>query len=182
MSYKGLFCGFTQPDKYLGDASKVTYRSMWERAVMQWLDTCPAVAKWSSEEVVIPYFDPVQAKGRRYFVDFYIKLQDGREMLIEVKPHKETQQPKEGAKRTRKFIAECQTWATNQAKWDEAKRIADTNGMQFEVWTEHHLQKLGIMKSFLVGDKAMFRAERRAMPNSKYNKVRKTTTVPKRRS
>lgn len=185
MAYRGVFSGITQPEKYIGDITKITYRSMWERSLMVWLDACPAVSHWSSENFIVEYYDPVQSKARRYYVDFYLRLSDGREILVEVKPHKETEPPKQGTRRTAKFLTECKTFETNQAKWEAARKMAEYHGMKFEIWTEHHLKKLGVVKEFTVGNKTLMRAERRAMPGSKYNpqnKVRRTKTTPKRRS
>jgi hypothetical protein len=42
-------------EKYAGDVSAIKYRSMWERQVFRWCDENSSVAKWSSEEIVIPY-------------------------------------------------------------------------------------------------------------------------------
>lgn len=179
------------PDKYQGDITKITYRSLWERSMMLWLDQCPAVTKWASETAAVAYYDPVQNKERTYFIDFWVQIGD-KELLIEVKPFRETEPPKSATRKTRKFITECATYETNQAKWSAARQMADMYGLKFEVWTEKHLTKLGILKEFQSGNKTMLRAERRAMPNSKYNpavrarktasKLRKTSTTPRRKS
>lgn len=185
MAYKGVFSGFENPQKYVGDISRVTYRSAWERSVMVWCDKSPAIKQWSSETVTIGYYDPVSNKERTYYVDFFLELADGRQILVEVKPHRQTSLPKPPQRRTQKFIMECKTWETNQAKWFAARQFAELYGMRFEVWTENELKKLGIIQGFAAGDKALMKAERRAMPASKYNptnRKRKPTTRPKRRS
>lgn len=189
MAYRGVFSTFTKPEKYVGDISKVTYRSLWERSVMVWLDSCPQVTKWSSETFIVDYYDHIHNKSRQYYVDFYMQMSSGAEFLIEVKPDKETKQPVQKARKTRNFLHECATYEINQAKWTAAKKVAELYGMKFDVWTEHHLKKLGIIKEFAAGNKTLLRAERRALPNSKYNpqvkakvKLRQTKTAPKRRS
>ena len=53
-TYKGKYVPENK-EKYKGDIRKITYRSSWERWIMQWLDRNPRVAKWGSETVVIPY-------------------------------------------------------------------------------------------------------------------------------
>ena len=88
-TYKGKY-KIKNPDKYLGDPSNVIYRSGWELSVMNWADTNPSVVKWGSEECVIPYICETDKKIHRYFMDFIIKYKDGRTVLVEVKPAKET--------------------------------------------------------------------------------------------
>ena len=43
------------PKKYLGDHTKVVYRSLWERRFMVFCDSNSSVISWGSEEVVVPY-------------------------------------------------------------------------------------------------------------------------------
>ena len=61
MSYKGKY-RVKNYRKYKGDPTSVIYRSLWERKFMQYCDKNPNVIEWSSEEIVIPYKDPVQKK------------------------------------------------------------------------------------------------------------------------
>ena len=53
------------PKKYLGDPTKVVYRSSWELRAFQWCDSNPSVKGWSSEEVVIPYYYEVDKRYHR---------------------------------------------------------------------------------------------------------------------
>ena len=78
MSYKGKY-RVKNYRKYKGDPTSVVYRSLWEKKFMDYCDKNPNVVEWSSEEIVIPYKDPVQKKIRRYFPDFYmnVKQADG---------------------------------------------------------------------------------------------------------
>lgn len=146
MAYSGAFHPKNK-QKYKGEISKIHYRSNWEKFFMNWLDTNESISSWSSEEVVIPYFSNADGKKRRYFMDFYFKTSDGKEFLIEVKPHKETQPPPKpsmltaGAKR--KFMNEIYTFSVNQDKWKAAKRFAEHRGYTFRILTEHGLRKLG---------------------------------------
>ena len=122
MSYKGRFIP-KNPQKYNGDANNIIWRSTWEQRVMKWLDLSENVIWWSSEELVIPYWDPVSNKKRRYFPDFIIKVQkkDGLVMtyVIEVKPEYQTKQPVRRRK-TQKYINESVTYIINQSKWKAA--------------------------------------------------------------
>ena len=73
MSYKGRFTP-KNPQKYAGDATNIIWRSTWERKVMDWLDQSESVVYWSSEELAIKYYNPVDNKIHRYFPDFIIKV------------------------------------------------------------------------------------------------------------
>ena len=112
MSYKGRFTP-KNPQKYAGDATNIIWRSTWERKVMDWLDQSESVVYWSSEELAIKYYNPVDNKIHRYFPDFIIKVKkkDGTVMthVIEVKPEYQTKQPVR-KRQTQKFINEYITY------------------------------------------------------------------------
>lgn len=145
-TYKGQFTQFKNPEKYVGNIETVTYRSLWERNVMIWLDENPNVKEWASEEIFFRYEHPVTGKSARYFPDFYVKMSDDVIRIIEVKPKKETEKPKEPKRKTKHYINEVATWLTNQEKWKEARYHCSQNNMTFEVWTEDTLDEIGIMK------------------------------------
>ena len=122
MSYKGRFVP-KNPKKYAGDASNIIWRSTWERKVMDWLDQSESVVYWSSEELVIRYYNPIDNKIHRYFPDFIVKVKrkDGTVMthVLEVKPEYQTKEPVRKRK-TQKFINEYVTYTINQSKWKAA--------------------------------------------------------------
>lgn len=132
------------PGKYTGDYTNIVYRSMWERQVFMWCDRNDAVVSWSSEETVIPYRCPTDKRMHRYFMDLKIQFKNGQTYLIEIKPKKQTQEPKKGARSSPKYIAEVMTYVKNQAKWNAADALCKERGWHFEVWTETTLEKLGI--------------------------------------
>ena len=74
----------------MGDPSKIICRSLWERKVCKYLDSNTNIIRWSSEEVVVPYYSPVDKKVRRYYPDFVIEKKDKDDsvetIMIEVKP------------------------------------------------------------------------------------------------
>lgn len=146
MAYSGAFRP-KNSNKYKGEISKIHYRSNWEKFFMNYCDTNPKIISWSSEEVVIPYFSEADGKKRRYFMDFWLRYDNGQEFYIEVKPYKETQPPSKPALLTasakRKFMNEIYTFQVNTDKWKAAKRVADNRGIKFRVLTEHGLKKLG---------------------------------------
>ena len=141
MAYSGRFFP-SNVNKYLGDPTTIYYRSLWERKVMVKFDTSDDVIEWSSEEIVIPYFSPVDKRMHRYFPDFYAVLEtrEGRRgVLIEVKPHKQTIQPEIGKKVTKRYLNEVMTWGVNQAKWEAAKGYCNAKGWEFKILTEKEL-------------------------------------------
>jgi hypothetical protein len=74
------------PHKYDGDINSIYARSSYEARVFRKLDLNPKIVKWSSEEIVIPYYDVIMKKQRNYFLDVYFKYSDGKEYYAEIKP------------------------------------------------------------------------------------------------
>lgn len=144
MAYKGKYT-VKNPEKYAGNPNDVIYRSLWEKHCFKWADLSSDIIKWSSEEVVVPYLFEVDKRMHRYFVDMKIKFKDGRVLLIEIKPFKETQPPVKPPRKTQKFLNEAVTYVKNQNKWKAAKTYAEERGWQFQIWTERELEALGIM-------------------------------------
>lgn len=144
MAYKGKF----RPkniSKYNGDPTKIVYRSLWERNAFRWCDSNDKILSWSSEEVVIPYRCATDNKIHRYFIDLWIKFQNGEQYCIEIKPASQTTQPKpRGGRKTKKFLLESLTYAKNQSKWNAAAAWCADRGIHFEIWTEKTLKALGI--------------------------------------
>jgi hypothetical protein len=142
MAYSGKFYP-KNPHKYKGDINNIVWRSTWERRLMKFLDENDNVLEYGSEEIVVPYYSPVDGRPHRYFVDFYVKLRDKngdiKVYIVEVKPFSQTQPPKKRSKMTPAYMKECQTYAVNQAKWDAARKFAEHNGIEFIVLTEKQL-------------------------------------------
>ena len=95
--YKGKFIP-KNPTKYLGDFNSITYRSSYELKFMNWCDRSSSIKGWVSEEIAIPYRNPLDNKIRRYMVDFYIEVQEKdsiKKYLIEVKPERFTKAPQQ---------------------------------------------------------------------------------------
>jgi hypothetical protein len=142
MAYSGTFRP-TNPQKYVGDYKNIIYRSSWEARVMNWLDKNPNIVSWASEEVVIPYDSPVDSKWHRYFPDFVVKVRDKngtlKTMMLEVKPKKQTKEPEQQRRVTKRYITEVTTWGVNQAKWKAATEYCLDRGWEFKLITEDHL-------------------------------------------
>jgi len=141
-TYKGMY-KVKNPAKYAGDHTKVIYRSLWERNVFRWCDDNPQILKWSSEEVVVPYYYDLDRKYHRYFVDLKFTTSEGT-FLVEIKPKKQTVPPKRPSRQTPKFLVEAATYVKNQCKWKAAKTYAEDRGWKFVIWTEDEIKAMGI--------------------------------------
>ena len=138
------------PDKYIGDLNKIIYRSSWEHRFCNYCDRNENILKWSSEPLAIDYWNPLDQKSHKYYVDFYIKTlrEDGteQEWIIEIKPESQTKKPiYEGknmtAKKLDSYIHSTKVWITNQAKFKAAKEWADKRGFRFGIVDENFLFK-----------------------------------------
>ena len=146
MSYKGRYRP-SNPKKYKGDSSNIIYRSLWERKFMVYCDNQTKILEWGSEEIVLPYRSPIDNKVHRYYPDFYIKVKESnvkiKRYIIEIKPKKQTVEPKMKKKKTKGYIYEVYEYAKNQAKWKAAEEFCKDRMWEFKVLTE---DELGIKK------------------------------------
>jgi hypothetical protein len=171
-TYKGKIKPETlkNPQKYAGDIDNISYKSMWERNVIYWLDENPNVVEYAYEELYFPYDNPITGKRSKYYPDFYVKMVDGVSRVIEVKPLKEVEKPKEPKRKTKSYANALATWVINQEKWKSARYYCEKHKTTFEVWNENTLNEMGIMRS----NGQMLREGKR--------KPRNGYTKPKRRS
>lgn len=135
MAYKSVF-NPKNTKKYVGDPSKIVCRSLWERNVCKFCDEHPAILKWSSEEVAIPYFSPIDEKVHNYFPDFLIQFNNKSGLqtwMVEIKPKKQTYLKENASKR------EQVIWTINSAKWKAAEAYCNKNNMIFKIITEKEL-------------------------------------------
>ena len=146
MSYKGRYRP-SNPKKYRGDPSNIIYRSLWERKFMVYCDNQTKILEWGSEEIVLPYRSPIDNKVHRYYPDFYIKVRESngkiKRYIIEIKPKKQTVEPKMKKRKTKGYIYEVYEYAKNQAKWKAAEEFCKDRMWEFKVLTE---DELGIKK------------------------------------
>lgn len=134
------------PAKYLGNPSNIVYRSSWERSFLHWCDITRQVARWSSEELVIPYRSPIDGKTHRYFVDFVVWMSTPngiQKYAVEIKPKSECVPPKPPKKKSmnESYIRRLQTYEVNQAKWKHAQAWCEAHDFKFIVLTENELCK-----------------------------------------
>ncbi len=130
--------------KYRGDYKNIIYRSSWELKFMKYCDLNDSILEWGSEEVVIPYRSPLDNRIHRYFVDFYIKVEDMngqiKKYLIEVKPKRQTAPPPKPKRQTKRYISEVTEYAKNQAKWKAATEFCEDRQWSFMIITEDELK------------------------------------------
>jgi hypothetical protein len=115
-------------NKYIGDSSKVIYRSSWEKKFMEYCDFTSAILKWGNEPTGIPYFNPITKKMSTYWIDFYIATRTDsnqiQEWLIEIKPNKYINPPNEPKNLNEKVILNyakhSKAYIINSAKFSAA--------------------------------------------------------------
>lgn len=142
MKYKGRY-SLKNPEKYKGNPTNITYRSSWELGFMNYLDTNSSIIEWASEELAIPYWNPVDQKWHRYFPDFRMvaKTKDDKTQtyLIEIKPDRYTRKPDTPKRRTKTYLMECLEFERNTAKWKACQEYCDERKWIFKILTEKHL-------------------------------------------
>lgn len=131
------------PKKYRGKKDEIIFRSSWERKVFHYFDMNPNISWWSSEEIKINYICPTDGKSHRYFPDIIFETISGKIHVIEIKPFKETKEPKK-SKNQERYMTEVLTYVKNQAKWEYANHFCEQKGWKFHIWTEIELKKLGL--------------------------------------
>ena len=140
--YKGRFIP-KNIIKYLGNPSNIIYRSSYELKFMNWCDQNESVIGWVSEEIAIPYRNPLDRKVHKYMVDFYaeIKQPDNKvkKYLIEVKPERFTKPP-EKRRKTKRYLQDVAQYGVNEAKWKSAKQFCKKQGIEFLIITEKDLR------------------------------------------
>ena len=144
--YQGYFMPYNK-DKYVGDIDNIFYRSSWERKFMIMCDKDPNVIRWSSEPLKnnITYINPLDGKTHHYIVDFWLEMRNGKKVLVEIKPYKQTVRPKFDesknytSKRLNTYNNELKTYITNLAKWNAAKNFCERYDWEFNLITEKTL-------------------------------------------
>ena len=137
-TYKGIYRP-SNPKKYAGDPTRIVYRSNWERKFMVYCDRNEDIIYWASEELGIPYVNPIDRKRHTYYPDFIIKTSKGKRYMIEIKPSVQTKKPTPKLKKSKAFMRESLEYIKNVAKWQAADVYCNDNGLQFKIFTEKEL-------------------------------------------
>ena len=136
---QGIFTPKNQ-DKFIG--SKAVYRSGLELKFFRFCDNNPNVLEWGSENIVVPYISPLDNKAHRYYVDNYIAIREGSNVvkyLVEIKPSKQTKPPTTKYRKRQHLIYEQRQYVVNQAKWKAAKEFCKKKRLTFIILTEKEL-------------------------------------------
>ena len=67
----------------------VSYDSPYEKKIISDLDKCSFIKKIKTQSLILEYKSTLSSKTRKYYPDIQVLLEDGRIVLIEVKPFKE---------------------------------------------------------------------------------------------
>lgn len=135
------------PDKYIGDPTNIIFRSSWEYRFCKYCDDNETIVKWSSEPISVKYVNPLDNQEHNYYIDFYARVKKDEkeeEYLIEVKPEASLARPlmesgSQTIKRLKNYNYEMRTWITNRAKFQAAKKYAESMGQKFVIVTENFL-------------------------------------------
>jgi len=130
--------------KYIGKGP-IIYRSSWERKFCMYCESNPQILQWSSEPVKIKYINSLDGREHSYFPDYYMKLDNGDEYLIEVKPSAQLQKPTPPKRKTKKAVANYkyayEMYVTNMCKIQFAEHWCHKRGWKFLVVTESFFKK-----------------------------------------
>lgn len=135
------------PQKYVGDPSKIIYRSSWEFKFLEYCDLNEKVIEYSSEPVGISYPNPILKKDSTYWIDCYMAVKNTdnsvTKWLIEIKPKKYLTPPEPPTRLTEKqvlnYARSAKTYLVNEAKFKAARAFAASRGMKFGIITENFL-------------------------------------------
>ena len=136
-------------DEYMGSSEHlkdgyVEFKSSLEYKAIRYCDYNPKIIHWSLEPFYIPYVKPKDHKVHRYFIDLFIEFENGVKFLVEVKSFKETIPPVKPLRITEKslynFYRACETYSTNKAKWESAKKFCEKRNLNFAILTERELK------------------------------------------
>lgn len=148
MNHKKTIKGYYVPyykNKYVGDINNILYKSSWERTFMiKFCDLNPNVTRWSYEPLYINYISPIDNREHKYYVDFWVELNNEKNLLIEIKPNKSLKKPilKESTQSQKKidnYIYDLKTYYVNIAKWDAAIKFCKEKNWEFKIFTEKQL-------------------------------------------
>ena len=136
---------FLKPmDEHMGSFKDghVQYKSSLEYKAFKYADNSKDIKQWSVEPFAIQYLKPTDGKMHRYYIDLFLVTNKGT-FLIEIKPKSQTVKPKppkiKNKRSVTRFYKELETYSINLAKWQSAKKFAESKNMQFLIFTENEL-------------------------------------------
>jgi hypothetical protein len=137
------------PQKYIGDLTKIIFRSSWEYNFLYYCDRNDLILKWSSEPFHIKYISPLDGKEHKYFVDFYIEYISNendklvKKALVEIKPKNKLKKPEppktKNKKSLKNFEIQYKEWLVLESKIQYAKKFCQINNLEYIIVTEEFL-------------------------------------------
>lgn len=139
--------GFYQvknPQKYIGQGLP-RYLSSWELRVFTILDNHPAIIRWASEPVSIPYYNPLTKRMANYLPDLLMVYLDknGKQHaeIVEIKPSSQTIN-----KPGKMSIRDKAALMVNAAKWQAAAAYCRAAKLGFRIISENEIFATGKKK------------------------------------
>lgn len=126
--------------KFIGE--RAVYRSGLELKFFRFCDKSKSVIRWGSENIVVPYRNPLDDRLHRYYVDNYVVIKEGdliKKYCIEIKPYIQTKKPKTKYRKKSHILYEAKQYVTNQAKWKAAREYCKKREYEFLILTEKEL-------------------------------------------
>lgn len=114
---------------------KIIYRSSYELKFITWLESSKKVKQWASECFYIPYIF-IDGTTHKYYPDYFIEMEDGSKMVVEIKPYNQTQKP------LNENCWAAKEYTKNKCKWNAAIEFCKNKGYQFKILTEHTINQL----------------------------------------
>jgi len=140
MAYKTKFLP-EHVEKYVGNHEKILCKSLWERKLCKYFDNNSSIINWCYECLKIPYVSPIDKRPHNYFPDFVVKIKNKhgsiKTMILEIKPEKQTKEPKN--KKTKSYKTDMATYLVNEAKWLAANKLCKDNEWEFKILTEKNI-------------------------------------------
>lgn len=136
---QGIFVPVNQ-NKFIGD--RAVYRSGLELKFFRFCDNNEKVLRWGSENIKIPYYNPLTKRTHRYHIDNYVVIKEGEKITkycVEIKPYKQTKPPTTKYRKREHLIYEQKQYVTNQAKWAAARKYCDSRDYKFLILTEKEI-------------------------------------------
>lgn len=131
------------PEKYKGDTANIIFRSGLELKFFRFFDHNPAIIRWNSEQVVVPYTSDMDGRVHRYFVDAWLKVKSKtavQEYIVEIKPYAFTLEPAQQSRKTQTYQKKVIEYIKNLNKWKAADKYAKEKGMKFIILTEKDIK------------------------------------------
>lgn len=113
----------------------IIYRSSYEMKFIMWLESSDKVKGWGSECIKIPYLY-IDGKTHTYYPDYFVEMVDGTKMVVEIKPHNQTQKP------VNENCWAMREYTKNMCKWKATMEFCKNKGYQFKVLTEKTINQL----------------------------------------